>query len=255
MSTDLTVQSEEGARQGWREPPPVLSDAVYRDLLGHILSGTYKPGEVLRQEELAARYSMSRVPLREAMSRLAADGVLVFRPRRGYAVKMLRSEEIDEVFQLRTIIEEHAGRLAALHRTPSAIERVELILHQMSAVDISDAVGVQKWLNLNRSFHAQLFASSGQTHVCHVAATLRDTVEPYIRIEVMITGDLAQANAEHQKIFNAFRRGDAENCARLCRVHCEHTAHRLLHGLERQRKSESKSELKGREETPRSRRR
>jgi len=165
------------------------------------------------------------------MSRLAADGVLVFRPRRGYAVKTLRVEEIDEVFKLRTIIEEHAGRLAAAHRSPDHVKGVEVILGQMNAVDLSDPHGVRKWLELNRNFHAQLFASSGQAHVCRIAATLRDTVEPYIRIEIMITGDLAQANAEHQKIFNAFRRGDAETCARLCRAHCEHTAQRLLEGL------------------------
>ena len=67
-----TVEREANA---WHTPPPVLSDAVYQDLLERILVGTYKPGELLRQEELAARYSVSRVPVREAMSRLASDGL------------------------------------------------------------------------------------------------------------------------------------------------------------------------------------
>jgi DNA-binding GntR family transcriptional regulator len=255
MSSEFAPNSAEPVKQGWREPPPVLSDAVYRDLLDHILAGTYKPGQVLRQEELAARYSVSRVPLREAMSRLAADGVLVFRPRRGYAVKTLRTEEIDELFQLRTVIEEHAGRLAAQHRTATHLARVGSILDQMKALDLSNADGVRRWLDLNRQFHAQLFASSGQAHVGRIAAMLRDTVEPYIRIEVMLTGDLAQANAEHQKIFNAFHRGDADGCARLCRVHCEHTAQRLLDGLNKRGRAASGGDSQALHQTPIRRRR
>jgi len=225
------MEATERSAVTWRKPPPVLSDAVYQDLLEQILAGTYKPGEVLRQEELAARYSVSRVPVREAMSRLASDGVLVFRPRRGYAVKLLDAREIEEVFGLRTLIEEHAGRLAAAHRRPENIERVERILDAMDKLDTRRRA--REWLDLNRKFHAELFAASGHAHVCRVAATLRDTVEPYIRIEVMITGNLEQANAEHRRIFNAFRRGDAETTARLCRAHCEHTAERLKRGLGR----------------------
>ena len=223
-----TVEREANA---WHTPPPVLSDAVYQDLLERILVGTYKPGELLRQEELAARYSVSRVPVREAMSRLASDGLLVFRPRRGYAVKALDAREIKEVFDLRTIIEEHAGRLAAAHRGPEDITRVARILQAMGAVDLRGPQGVREWLDLNRKFHGEIFTSSGHAHVCRVAAMLRDTVEPYIRIEVMITGDLDQANTEHHGIFEAFRRGDVDATGHLCREHCEHTARRLQEGL------------------------
>jgi DNA-binding GntR family transcriptional regulator len=209
----------------------VLSDAIYQDLLERVLAGTYKPGELLRQEELAARYSVSRVPVREAMSRLASDGLLVFRPRRGYAVKELDARAIKEVFDLRAIIEEHAGRLAAAHRGAGDITRVARILQAMGVIDARRPQRVREWLDLNRKFHTEIFSSSGRAHVCRVAAMLRDTVEPYIRIEVMITGDLDQANAEHHRIFNAFRRGDVETTGRLCREHCEHTARRLQEGL------------------------
>jgi len=215
----------------WRNPPPVLSDAVYQDLLGRILSGAYKPGEVLRQEELASHYSVSRVPVREAMSRLASDGVLVFRPRRGYAVKILDAREIAEVFNLRMLIEEHAGRLAAQLRRPEDVRRVAALLDSMDAIDTRDAAGMREWLELNRRFHTELFAASGHAHVCRVAATLRDTVEPYIRIEATITGHLREADADHRGIFEAFRSGDAESAGRLCREHCEHTAKRLIEGL------------------------
>jgi DNA-binding GntR family transcriptional regulator len=144
------------------------------------------------------------------MSRLASDGLLVLRPRRGYAVKALDAREIKEVFDLRTIIEEHAGRLAAAHHGTEDIDRVARILQAMGAIDPTRPQGLREWFDLNRKFHAEIFASSGHAHLCRIAAMLRDTVEPYIRIEVMITGDLDEANTEHHGIFDAFRRGDVD---------------------------------------------
>ena len=83
---------------------------------------------------------------------------------------------------------------------------------------------------------AKLTADGKLVYAAVVAANptlqnLRDTVEPYIRLEAAITGDLQEANAEHREIFEAFRRGDAEAAAHLCCMHCEHTAARLKQGL------------------------
>src|SRR5690348_17564342 len=81
-----------------------LPEIIYRQLRMDILGGKFKPGQVLRQEELARMFNASRVPLREAMSRLHADGLVVQRPRRGYAVTMLEAHEIVEVFELRIVV-------------------------------------------------------------------------------------------------------------------------------------------------------
>src|ERR1700737_928702 len=72
-----------------------------------ILSGAFPPGLVLRQEELSRRFGASRVPLREAMPRLEVEGLVVLRPRRGYAVRSLERSEIREIFELRAVVEEH----------------------------------------------------------------------------------------------------------------------------------------------------
>ncbi|MCC6198412.1 MAG: GntR family transcriptional regulator [Burkholderiales bacterium] len=217
----------------WKPPPPTLTGAIYQDLLQAVVSGAYAPGQVLRQEELATRYSVSRVPIREAMNRLAADGLLILRPRRGYEVISLNPEEIREVFELRMLIEERAGALSASARQPADIEEVDAVLLAMERLGEGESAK-RRWFELNREFHARLFATSGRRHLCRIASQLRDTVEPYIRLEVSFTGDFDEAEKDHRKIFEAFRRGDARACAAACRLHCEHTAQRLLSKLGKQ---------------------
>ncbi|MET3304463.1 FCD domain-containing protein [Bradyrhizobium diazoefficiens] len=92
---------------------------------------------------------------------------------------------------------------------------------------------MQKWLRGNYEFHASLIASSRREHVARYAAMLRDTVEPYIRVEMQITGDVEEAEREHREIFDAFACGDAARLAAVSRKHVESTAERLLESLKR----------------------
>src|ERR1051326_1237729 len=173
-----------------RQSSPTLSHEIYQALLSNILAGAYVPGQVLRQEELAASFSVSRVPLREAMSRLAADGLLVSRPRRGYAVTSLDHEEIRDIFDLRMVIEERAGYFAGQNRKSADVEEVKALLDALERSSSSKRSDQMRWFQLNREFHGRLFFSSHRRQLCRIATHLRDTVEPYIRIEVGLTGDL-----------------------------------------------------------------
>ena len=210
-----------------------LPNLIYERLRIDILDGMLRPGQLLRQEELCKRFDSSRVPLREAMTRLVADGLIVLRPRRGYAVSSLQRSEILEIFELRAVVEEHAGMLAARARTQDDIERVGLTLTNMEKLKPDAGNYMQKWLRGNYEFHAGLIASSRREHVARYAAMLRDTVEPYIRVEMQMTGDVEEAEREHREIFDAFACGDAPRLAAVSRKHVESTAQRLLEGLKR----------------------
>jgi DNA-binding GntR family transcriptional regulator len=210
-----------------------LPEAVYQAIRSAIFAGTLAPGRLLRQEELAKQFGVSRVPLREALQRLDADGLVVLRPRRGYAVMSLDPDEIVEIFELRMLVEERAGYLAALRRKPADIDRTRALLSKMNQLPDGDETFIAQWTNLNMAFHESLFAASYRRHLCRMATSLRAVVEPYIRMEVSLTGGLGEANAEHDQIMDAFARGDADQVARLSREHCEHTARRLIDGLNR----------------------
>jgi DNA-binding GntR family transcriptional regulator len=219
----------------------LLPDVVYQNLRGQILKGALKPGQRLRQEELSRELEVSRVPLREAMTRLAADGLVVLNPRRGYAVTSLRPGEILEIFELRAVVEEHAAFRAAYARTKEDIAEVERLLEASEAVRLNSDKSIESWSQLNYQFHARLIASAGREHLARFAGLLRDTVEPYIRVEVNMTGDVEEAQLDHRQLFAAYRDGDATELARLSRGHVERTAHRLLRGLrERQDGEEAK---------------
>jgi len=212
-----------------------LPEIIYKQLRVNILDGTLKPGAVLRQEEIARLFNVSRVPVREAMGRLETDGLIVLRPRRGYAVTELQQDEIVEIFELRMVIEEHAATIAARARTQDDIDAVERLLLQMEALAARSTDYDNQWASLNRDFHSRLVHASRRKRLANIADTLRDTVEAYVRMEMRLTGDVSQALREHREIFEAFKAGDAHGLAMLSRSHVEETARRLLSGLRQKR--------------------
>ena len=208
-----------------------VSESLYGQLREGILTGRFPPGSILRQEELARRFGASRVPLREAMTRLEAEGLVVLRPRRGYAVPSLEPAEIHEIFELRAVVEEHLGGIAAKVRTAVDLSAVSVALLRMEAANAQHPSRTGEWLDANSEFHARLLAAAHRRHASRFATMLRDQVEPYIRIEVHLTKDVQQAELEHRTMFEALQAGDARKLRRLCRQHCENTASRLIKAL------------------------
>jgi DNA-binding GntR family transcriptional regulator len=210
-----------------------LPDILYRRLRSGILSGTLKPGQILRQEELARQSNVSRVPLREAMGRLEADGLVVLRPRRGYAVRSLDESEIVEIYELRAVVEQHAGEIAARARTKDDVQRVNEILRKMEALDVGRPECLARWATLNYDFHANIIAAGRRPRLARTAEALRAAIEPYLRrdVESHLPRHIHQAERDHREIFEAFRAGDAHGLGQLCRQHVEYGAQRLLTSL------------------------
>jgi DNA-binding GntR family transcriptional regulator len=208
-----------------------VSEMLYSRLREGILTGTYPPGFVLRQDDLSRRLGASRVPLREAMTRLEVEGLVVLRPRRGYAVLSLEPAEIREIFDLRAVVEEHLAGIAASTRTAKDIAAVAKSLAKMEQITTRTPSRSDKWLDANSEFHTRLLACAHRQRAGRFAAMLRDQVEPYIRIEINLTKDVTQAEAEHRLIFEALEAGNKRRLQELSRQHCENTASRLIKAL------------------------
>jgi DNA-binding GntR family transcriptional regulator len=204
---------------------------VHSQLKERVLSGVLAPGDALRQEHIADEFNVSRAPVREALRAMEAEGLIVFRPRRGYIVSNLDADEIEEIFDIRAMLEGRAGRLAASKRTMRDVAEVTELLQRMNGIRIRTPENLAEWVLANRDFHERIFASSKRKHLCRMANTLRDAVERYVRVDASVPGRIAEAASEHDKIFRAFEQGDAALCEVLSREHCEHTCARLTSAL------------------------
>jgi DNA-binding GntR family transcriptional regulator len=209
-----------------------LPDIVYDWLRERILVGELPPGSEIRQELLARQFGTSRVPIREALSRLQAEGLITLRPRRGFAVTSLSEDEIVEVFELRMVVEEHAMRIATKSRTEADVREIEALVEQMETLEPTTPEYLQAWMLTNRLFHTRLIECAHRKRVDEIALNLRDAIEPYIRIEANFNRQVAYANVEHRQILEAFKTRNADVAARLSRKHCESTLKRLLENID-----------------------
>lgn len=210
---------------------PSLPDVAFAHLKEEILAGTLRPGSPLRQEEIAARFGISRLPVREALARLEGEGLAVLRPRRGYIVTDLDAEEIADLCDIRALLEERAGYLATLRRSDADIARLRGLLEEIDRLDADGGISVADFATRNLAFHEWLFAPCGRQHLIRLMATLRGSIERYARMTAAVAGSLGNAQAEHWQILAAYETGDADAVARLCRRHVEGTGERLVAAL------------------------
>lgn len=217
------------------EPPVSISEMVQQHLREGIFSGALRAGQALKQDEIATRLGVSRAPVREALNQLERDGLAILRPRRGYIVASLETNEIADIFDLRMLLEAYAGRAAATKRTLKDVAAVRKLLNAMDRLTMDSPAAIAKWAALNRAFHDAIYVASGGGRLRQIAANLRDTVEQYVRLDALTAKHIGTAQAEHRRILEALVAGDAERVGTLSREHCKHTRDRLIAALRRRR--------------------
>ena len=155
-------------------------DMVYGELRRRLMSGAFLPGERLREEHIASEMSVSRTPVRAAIQRLEADGLVMIEERRGAVVLGWTEHDIDEAFEIRSLMEPYAASVAALHATDAEIYELEAINRQMeAAVHAGGDQRVAQIQQLNNQFnHALLVASH--------SARVRTMVENLLDVPIII---------------------------------------------------------------------
>jgi DNA-binding GntR family transcriptional regulator len=205
------------------------SDRAYRSLLEEIQSGTLSPGAVLGEVEQAARLGVSRTPLREALGRLAADGLVVQQSPRVTVVSDIDAGDIRELFEVRRALEETAARLAAERGDADEFAR---LAETLALTTVADGAAMDAYYALIAEFDAALDASVSNDYLISALRTVRTHLVRVRRLARDNPGRLAASVAEHRLIASAIASGDAELAAHATHVHLHNALASILDSVE-----------------------
>ena len=175
--------------------PPTTQEFVLGELRSAIVAGDLSPGQPIRQDAIAQRLGVSRVPLREALKTLEAEGQVVYRPHRGYAVAELSLDDLVEVYRIRELLESEAARLAAGAYTEADLARItDAAADVDTAADDADLVGM---IAANRRFHFALLEPAGMPRLIRMVRTLWDATDAYRAVYYNSGDNRERVRAEH----------------------------------------------------------
>jgi DNA-binding GntR family transcriptional regulator len=193
------------------------ADRIREELEQAILAAEFAEDERLDEVTLAARFSVSRTPVREALHALAASGLVETIPRRGVFVRYPSFIKLVEMFDVMAELEAMCGRLAARRITEEELERLEAAaLACESAMERGDA---DEYYRENERFHHVLYHASGNSFLAEQASRLHKRLQPFRRLQLRVRGRLGQSMQEHREVQKAVTAGDAEGAADTLRRH------------------------------------
>jgi DNA-binding GntR family transcriptional regulator len=202
------------------------STAVTRLLRQSLDQGRWASGEALRQEEIAAELGVSRVPVREALFQLQAEGLLRMVPNKGMYVRTVSAADLRELFRLRTLIECDVLAQAVPLHTAATVNRVETI---QAALD--KAAAVADWIAGDREFHEALYAPAQRGESMDIVRRLRFQVDRYYFARLKPSTRAQGWHEEHHALIRAVRRRDANAALKVLQAHLAQTERSALASL------------------------
>lgn len=195
-------------------------DRVVETVRAAMLDGSLAPGDHLAEADLADRLGVSRTPVREALGRLAAEGLLDLQPNRGARVVSWSADELQQIFELRLLLEPYAARLATLTISGDAVDELDELAEQMHRVgrpgpeqDLASVVG------LNRRFHDLLVEAAGQPTLAAALSTAIHAAVVRRNFQSYDPGSMARSLSHHSEIVQALRARDADWAEAVMRAH------------------------------------
>jgi DNA-binding GntR family transcriptional regulator len=202
------------------------ADGIAEVLRKEIQAGTLVPAEPIRQEEVAARFGVSRIPVRDALGRLEAEGLVIVHPNRGAFVSVLGPEELREAYELRALVEGDLLARAVPGLTAGHLARAEA-LH--AALGVVDDLGTQG--DLNREFHRVLLEPADRPQQRALVEQLRGGVERYEILQRVLLSETTAFQEDHRRILEACRRNSPRDARAALEVHLRHAATLAIQSL------------------------
>lgn len=213
----MSEQTSNGLELVGRNTGIPLSEAVFRSLCQALRVGFYRPGDRLREEEVAQRLKVSRTPVREALGRLMAKGFVEPAGGRGLIVRTLDTAEVLELYAMREILEGAAARLAAQHASQPEIDAM-IDLEEAFEAQSKDPVEMAR---LNRAFHETIFRAARNRYLDSALQELQDGIALLGVTTFSVTGRPSTAAEEHRALIDAIAARDPDRAEKLARSHIQ----------------------------------
>lgn len=190
-----------------------LNDTAYRTIKDDIISCALQPGEDVSEGVLAARYRMGKAPIRSAMMRLRQEGLVVSRGRQGNAVSAVTLRDVQEIFQLRLVLEVTAVRLAAGKVEARRLRELNTAAH--APYSPGDRASELAYLRANREFHRYVAQSSGNQRLATLVVGLMEQHERIVHLGLALQKREHEFHHFHDDLVVALVEGDGERAAQL----------------------------------------
>ena len=225
------------ARRVVDDPPIALIQSsslpalVQRELTRQILAGALPAGAKLNEVDVAARLGVSRGPVREAFRALEESGLVRFEKNRGVFVRRITIREADEIFEIRALLDEFAGRRAARNATAQDVRELESLVDRMATAAARD--DSDEYFALNLDFHDRIVALAGNAKLAQLYRRIVNELNLYRRASLDRAGALPVSVAEHRAIVQRISERQSAAAGRLLHEHVmlsRERAHRVQDG-------------------------
>ncbi|TWB11555.1 GntR family transcriptional regulator [Nitrospirillum amazonense] len=206
-----------------------LSAQVVDALRQMILSGEYALGAQLRQDEIAQKLGVSRIPVREALQQLEAEGLVATIPYKGSVVAQLSPAQVREYFEVRLLLEIDLLRRAIPQLTAKQIKRAEGVIKELHTAEAG------RWGALNWQLHESLYEPAQRPVMLDMVKRIHDSLDRYVRLHLSMTPAIHDRSmAEHEQLVALCRDGKGDEAVEVLRGHLTHALEELVVFLEGQ---------------------
>jgi DNA-binding GntR family transcriptional regulator len=191
-----------------------------------ILTGDLKSGQPIRQEQIAQELGVSRIPLREALKQLEAEGFVTIEPHKGAVVSTLSLAEVEELFELRIHLESWLLRDAIPRMREADFAQFDAIIDESRLPD-----NLALWGDVNWRLHEAMYRPAGKPISLRFLKRIHDNLDRYLRLQITLTQDWDRAHGDHQQLIELSRAGDTATAVAVLERHIRHTAQALADAL------------------------
>ena len=207
------------------QAPRTMTDYAYTQVREDIIQGHLAPNSKLKIDALRNTYDVGATPIREALSRLSAEGFVLMEGQRGFRVSPISLEDLNDVTELRIMLELKALRNSILHGNDEWESQVVSTYYQLSKVEEGNLFDdLARWEQRNHDFHWALISACASKWLLHFYNTLYDQHQRYRNMSLVANLGQRDLHAEHQRIYDAALARDVETACRETEAHIQKTA-------------------------------